>query len=227
MNILGFDCAGKTLSAGLLTDTGFYAAEARGKQNHSERIMDMADYLLKTAGITPRELSAAACMKGPGSFTGLRIGFSTAKGLSLSLGIPLVSVPTLDCMAHSYAFFPGIVVPLIDAKKNSYFTALYRGGKALCPYLDAGLDNIASVIAENLAPEEGLFLTGADAESALPFFQNALPGKITMDPCAGRGRARELLNRAKTVMLENRRAPWSHDEGPLYIRKSDAELNTV
>jgi tRNA threonylcarbamoyladenosine biosynthesis protein TsaB len=225
VNILGFDCAGKTLSAGLLTGTGFYAAEASGGQNHSERIMDMADYLLKTAGITPRELSAAACMKGPGSFTGLRIGFSAAKGLSLSLGIPLVSVPTLDCMACSYSFFPGIVVPLIDAKKNAYFTALYRGGKALCPCLDAGLDRIASVIAENLAPGEDVFLTGP--ESALPFLRDALPGKITVDPFAGRGRARELLNCAKTSMLEDRRAGESHDEGPLYVRKSDAELQTV
>jgi tRNA threonylcarbamoyladenosine biosynthesis protein TsaB len=226
VNILGFDCAGKTLSAGLLTDTGFYAAEACGRQNHSERIMDMADYLLKTAGITPGKLDAAACMKGPGSFTGLRIGFSAARGLSLSLGIPLVSVPTLDCIAYSYTFFPGIVVPLIDAKKNAYFSALYRGGKALCPCLDAGLESIASVIAENLAPDEGLFLTGADAESALPFLRGALSGKITVDPCAGRGRARELLNRAKTAMLEG--GPFcSPDEGPLYIRKSDAELNTV
>jgi hypothetical protein len=111
-------------------------------------------------------------------------------------------------------------------EKNSYFSALYRGGKALCPYLDAGLESIASVIAENLAPEERLFLTGADAESALPFLRDALPGKITVDPCAGRGRARELLNRAKTSMLEDGRTLRSCDEGPLYIRKSDAELNT-
>jgi tRNA threonylcarbamoyladenosine biosynthesis protein TsaB len=223
VNILGFDCAGKTLSAGLLTDTGFYAAEACGKQNHSERIMDMADYLLKTAEITPRELSAAACMKGPGSFTGLRIGFSAAKGLSLSLGIPLVSVPTLDCMAYSWSFFPGLVVPLIDAKKNSYFTALYRGGNVIGPYLDAGLDKIASLITENLAPGEGVFLTGADAESALPFLSAALPGKITVDPFGNRGKVWELLNRAKTDMVVHKAA--SRDEGPLYIRKSDAELN--
>jgi tRNA threonylcarbamoyladenosine biosynthesis protein TsaB len=222
MNILGFDCAGKTLAVGLLTDMGFYAAEACGGQKHSERIMDMADYLLKTAGIGPDELDAAACMKGPGSFTGLRIGFSTAKGLALSLGIPLVSVPTLDCMAYSYSFFPGIVVPLIDAKKNAYYTALYRGGKALCPYLDAGLDNIASIIAKNLAPDEGVLLTGTDAESALPFLH--LPGKIAVDPFGDRGRVRELLNCVKTGMLIGSRPG---DEGPLYIRKSDAELNTI
>ncbi|MDR2143049.1 MAG: tRNA (adenosine(37)-N6)-threonylcarbamoyltransferase complex dimerization subunit type 1 TsaB, partial [Treponema sp.] len=167
INILGFDCAGKTLSAGLLTESGFYAAEANGGQKHSELIMDMADYLLKTAGITPKELSAAACMQGPGSFTGLRIGFSAAKGLSLSLGIPFISIPTLDCMACSYSFFPGLVIPLIDAKKNCYFTALYRGGKAIGPYLDAGPDEIASLVAENRAPGEGVLLTGPDAESAL------------------------------------------------------------
>jgi tRNA threonylcarbamoyladenosine biosynthesis protein TsaB len=225
MNILGFDCAGKTLSAGLLTDTGFYAAEACGGQKHSERIMDMADYLLKTAGIEPRELSAAACMKGPGSFTGLRIGFSAAKGLSLSLGIPLVAIPTLDCIAYSYSFFPGLVVPLIDAKKNAYFTALYRGGKALGPCMDAKLDNIASVIAENLAPGESVFLTGP--ESVLPFLDEAFPGKITVDSFGDRGRARELLNCAKTSMLEDGWVPESRDEGPLYIRKSDAELHAV
>jgi tRNA threonylcarbamoyladenosine biosynthesis protein TsaB len=130
-------------------------------------------------------------------------------------------------MAYSYSFFPGIVVPLIDAKKNAYFTAPYRGGKALRPCLDAGLDSIASVIAENLVPGEDVFLTGADAESALPFLRSALPGKITVDPCAGRGRARELLNCAKTSMLKDGWASQSCEEGPLYIRRSDAELHTV
>jgi tRNA threonylcarbamoyladenosine biosynthesis protein TsaB len=225
MVILGFDCAGKTLSAGLLADDGFYAAEACGGRKHSECIMDMADYLLVTAGIRPRELSAVACMKGPGSFTGLRIGFAAAKGLSLSLDIPLVAIPTLDCMAHSHSSFPGLVVPLIDAKKNSYFTALYRGGKALGPCLDAGLDTIASVIAENIKRDEYVLLTGA--EDALPFLSGALPGKITADPCGERGRARELLNRAKASILIGNQGFQSHDEGPLYIRKSDAELNVV
>jgi tRNA threonylcarbamoyladenosine biosynthesis protein TsaB len=185
--------------------------------------MDMADYLLKTAGITPKELTAAACMKGPGSFTGLRIGFSTAKGLSLSLGIPLLSIPTLDCMAYSCSFLSGLVVPLIDAKKNSYFTALYRGGTAVSPYLDAEPDKIALVIAENLVPGEGVFLTGTDAESAFPFLNGALAGKVTLDPFGGRSRVRELLNYAKAGMLD--KAFCSCDEGPLYIRKSDAELN--
>jgi tRNA threonylcarbamoyladenosine biosynthesis protein TsaB len=225
VNILGFDCAGKALSSALLTAGGMYYAEACGEQKHSELIMDMADYLLKTAKITPKELSAAACMKGPGSFTGIRIAFSTAKGLSLSLGIPLFSVPTLDCMAYSCSFFPGIVVPLIDAKKNAYFTALYRGGKAVSPFLDSGADEIISRIAANIAPGEGIFLTGGEYERILPALEKAFPGKIAVDVLGNRGRARELLNCVKKGMVMHDGVGTFYEEGPLYIRKSDAELS--
>jgi tRNA threonylcarbamoyladenosine biosynthesis protein TsaB len=220
MNILGFDCAGPALSAGLLTDTAFYGAGADGGRKHSELVMDMAEYLLATADLTPSDLAAAACMRGPGSFTGVRIGFAAIRGLSLALEIPAVAIPTLDCMAFPHAAWPGIVAPLIDAKKNAFFTALYRGGKPLTGYLDAGMETITGLLRERLGGEEKVLLTGPDAETALPFLARDFPGRVFSDPAARRGKVRELLYLAQDVLVKGETV----DINPLYLRKSDAEL---
>jgi tRNA threonylcarbamoyladenosine biosynthesis protein TsaB len=220
MNILGFDCAGPVISAGLLTETAFYQVEADGGQKHSELIMDMVSGLLKTAGLEPANLDAAACMRGPGSFTGVRIGFAAARGLALALGIPVVSVPTLDCMAWSHSAWPGIVAPFIDAKKNAFFTALYRAGTPLTDYLDAGPETVTRLVRENLGEGERLFITGPDAETALPFLKRDFSGRAVPDPASRRGRVRELLYLAKISVTNGENA----DINPLYLRKSDAEL---
>ena len=221
MTILAFDCAGPVLSAGLLAGEVFFGAEARGGQKHSELIMDMADYLLKSAGVVPEELDAAACMRGPGSFTGLRIGFATVKGLSLALGIPFVSVPTLDCMAWAHNVWPGIVVPALDAKKKAFFIALYRSGTALTSYLDAGVEEIQALVAENLRENESVLLTGPGGETLASFLDGKGDFRAVIDPAAGRGRVWELLKLAEISIVQGiaEKSP-----GPLYIRKSDAEL---
>jgi tRNA threonylcarbamoyladenosine biosynthesis protein TsaB len=220
MNILGFDCAGPVVSAGLLADTAFYQTEADGGQKHSELIMDMASSLLKTAGLEPANLDAAACMRGPGSFTGIRIGFAAARGLALALGIPVVSVPTLDCMAWSHSVWPGIVAPFIDAKKKAFFTALYRDGTPITDYLDAVPETVTRLARENLVEGERLLVTGPDAEMIFPFLGNNFPGRAVLDPAARQGRVRELLHLAKISILNGEDA----NVNPLYLRKSDAEL---
>lgn len=101
------------------------------KYVHSEKLLPMIDDVLHDASLSAKQLDAIAVSIGPGSFTGLRIGLSTAKGMALSLGVPVIAVPTLDALA--YAFFRAnkgtsgaVVCPMIDAKRDEAFFCFYR-----------------------------------------------------------------------------------------------------
>ena len=82
------------------------------------------------------ELDLIVCSKGPGSFTGLRIGMSTAKGLSMGSGVPLVTIGTMEMMAYGLDFFDGIVVPVIDARKKRYYTAFFNNKQRITENFD-------------------------------------------------------------------------------------------
>src|SRR5437870_4501589 len=93
---------------------------------HSERHMGAVDRLLGDARWTVRDLTGLAVAVGPGSFTGLRVGLSTVKGLAVALGIPVAAVPTLDAMAASLPFAALPVCPVLDARKGEVYASLYR-----------------------------------------------------------------------------------------------------
>ena len=229
MNILAIDSSSNALSVALETETQIFYEEINRENSHSELLMECADGLCKSAGIKPADLSLVACMKGPGSFTGLRIGFSAGKGIALALGIPLIAVPTLDCLSYSFSTQAGLVLPVLDAKKGCFFAAFYRKGERLTDYLDAShleLLKMASKIL--LQPEEPLQLTGSGAELLQSRLKETNPEgiilikNIYLDKDFARGRARELLKIVKNNKLYNEN---DINGFPVYLRKSDAELN--
>jgi tRNA threonylcarbamoyladenosine biosynthesis protein TsaB len=228
MKMLAIDSATEILSVALGTDQGTWTASADAGLRHSEILMDLADGLLRLAGLAPEDLDAVACMKGPGSFTGLRIGFASAKGLALALGIPFAAVPTLDCMALPFSPLPFAVLPVIDAKKRRFFTALYRGSERLTGFMDGTPDEIVRILLGESEKNEmrGVIITGPAAEMIYTDLSSAL-GKVSQGGCLypvfpnRRGWSVELLEMAK-------KQTFDADElngGPEYIRKSDAELN--
>lgn len=100
---------------------------------HSERLMATVDRLLRDAAWELRDLEGLALAIGPGSFTGLRIGVSTVKGLALALGIPVAAVPTLDALAARLPFAAYPVCPALDARKGEVYASLYRpAGERMC-----------------------------------------------------------------------------------------------
>jgi tRNA threonylcarbamoyladenosine biosynthesis protein TsaB len=233
-NILAMDTAATVLSVALSASSTAgepeqrWYVEADAGLRHSEILMDMVDTLLKQAGLKPADLDLAACMKGPGSFTGLRIGFSAAKGLALALGIPFIPIPTLDCMAYSHSHWPGIVVPAMDAKKHRFFSALYRGGMKIADEMDADAASIAARLSEALAAspagERSILITGPDAPLLKLGLDKLFPAEtIRLDPACRKGRAVELLELAKKSATANT-AGDNFFAGPEYLRKSDAEL---
>jgi tRNA threonylcarbamoyladenosine biosynthesis protein TsaB len=227
VNILAIDTAGAVLSTALAAGDQCWHFEVDAGLRHSELAMDSVDMLMEKAGLAREELSGVVCMGGPGSFTGLRIGFSLAKGLALALGIPFKSVPTLDCMAWPFSPWPGIVLPAIDAKKGAFFCALYSRGRRLGADMDAGPEHIArSLAAAGAGAENPVLVTGPDADRLIEALGGENAGNLTlgMGPMPAGGGARALLDIAKkNKIFDNGNSDWF--SGPVYIRKSDAELS--
>ncbi|MDA9069149.1 tRNA (adenosine(37)-N6)-threonylcarbamoyltransferase complex dimerization subunit type 1 TsaB [Algibacter sp.] len=93
--------------------------------SHAERLHVYIDDVLKEANIKSNELEAISVSKGPGSYTGLRIGVSAAKGLCFALDKPLISIPTLDALAHQVKMDDGIIVSMLDARRMEVYSAIY------------------------------------------------------------------------------------------------------
>ena len=126
MKILGVDTSTMTAGVGLLGN-GEVLVDLKFdvKVTYSEVLMSTIDLALKTVGLKVSDLDGFALSIGPGSFTGLRIGLSTIKGLSFASRKPVVTVPSLDALASLSLFCRHQVAPLLDAKKDQVYAALY------------------------------------------------------------------------------------------------------
>jgi len=93
--------------------------------SHAERLHVYIDDVLKEANISLKDLSAIAISKGPGSYTGLRIGVSAAKGLCFALDLSLISIPTLESLAHQVSAKTGLIVPMLDARRMEVYSAVF------------------------------------------------------------------------------------------------------
>lgn len=132
MNILGIDTSNYVMGVAVLKE-GAVAAEyvTNIKKNHSIRLMPAIDQVMKETGTKPEELDRIAVAHGPGSYTGVRIGLTTAKTMAWSLGIPVVGVSSLEAVARQGAFFSGYVCPFFDARRGLVYTGLYRADRTI------------------------------------------------------------------------------------------------
>ncbi len=127
MRILALDSSAVSASAAICTDsviTGEYFTNSGF--THSQTLMPMIDSLLKTTMIKLEDIDAFAVCKGPGSFTGLRIGIACVKGMATALDKPCIGVSTLECIAYGGINFKGIICCVMDARCNQVYNALFR-----------------------------------------------------------------------------------------------------
>lgn len=127
MYILNIETATKNCSVSLAKNGETILCKEIAEQgySHAERLHVFIEEILKETAVTVQELNAIAVSKGPGSYTGLRIGVSTAKGLCYALGIPLISVDTLQVLAKQVAVENGLIVPMIDARRMEVYSAVF------------------------------------------------------------------------------------------------------
>jgi len=127
MKILAIDTSTMLGGIAITDDSLGLIAEVRlnVKSTHSERLMTEIDHVLTQAGLTLSDMDVFAVAIGPGSFTGLRIGLSTVKGLSYATGKPIVSVPTLEALAWNFPYCNYPVCTMLDARKKEVYAALF------------------------------------------------------------------------------------------------------
>lgn len=126
MKILAIEASSQVASVSVLVDDIITAEYTMNhKITHSQTLMPMIDEIIRRSETELDTIDAIAVSGGPGSFTGLRIGSATAKGLAQALNIPIVHVPTLDAMAYNAWGFNGIICPIMDARRMQVYTGIY------------------------------------------------------------------------------------------------------
>ena len=126
MKIIAIDSSGLVASVAIVEDEEVIAEyNVQYKKTHSQTLLPMLDELKRMVDLDLQSVDAIAIASGPGSFTGLRIGSATAKGLGLALEIPIIEIPTLDGLACNLYGTDKVVCPIMDARRNQVYTGLY------------------------------------------------------------------------------------------------------
>lgn len=161
MKILGIDTSGNTGSVAIVADgvvLGEYSMN--NKKTHSQTLMVMIDELFKLTETSIRDMDAFAVSMGPGSFTGLRIGSTTAKGFGLALDKPLISVSTIKAMAYNYYGTAKRVCPIMDARRGQVYCGVYtfddKGSNEILEPSAMAIEELVDIL--NKSDEEIIFL---------------------------------------------------------------------
>ncbi len=225
MKILSIDSSGLVASVALMSDdilVGEYTIH--NKKTHSQTLLPMIADMLDMAEIAPAELDCVAVSEGPGSFTGLRIGASTAKGLAWTLGIPIVPVSSLMGLAANITEPGTVVCPIMDARRNQVYYGIYRitGGipDVVCGPDVAGIET-ACQKADALG--EPVVYLG----DGVPVFEEVIRENSTVDiRFAGAGKryqdAASVAELGRRLYAEGKYVKAA-DFAPVYLRKSQAE----
>ncbi|MEY8390836.1 tRNA (adenosine(37)-N6)-threonylcarbamoyltransferase complex dimerization subunit type 1 TsaB [Lachnospiraceae bacterium] len=157
MKILGLDSSGLVASVAVVEEDNLLAEyTVNYKKTHSQTLLPMLDEIVKMTELDLNTIDAIAIAGGPGSFTGLRIGSATAKGLGFVLGKPLIQVPTVEGLAYNLWGSSKLVCPLMDARRNQVYTGLYAFAQeslqVLIPQCAVGIDEIISRVNERDCP---------------------------------------------------------------------------
>jgi tRNA threonylcarbamoyladenosine biosynthesis protein TsaB len=239
MRIVGIDTSAATASVALLEDgrlvaerchpdstAGNAAGSTSFKSNHAEILLPLIESVVRQARITIPEVSGIALSIGPGSFTGLRIGLSTVKGLAYGWRIPVVGISTLLAQAARASDFDGLICALLDARKNEVYVALFRKrGQELARLTEDLLVPVGSVIDQ---------VRGAAGDMPCLFIGDGARRyeKLLLDALGGRARLCEensVSSCAAAVArlgMERMRRSEADDLGelvPVYLRPSEAE----
>ncbi len=164
MRILALESSAKTASVAILEDDLLLAEYTTNhKMTHSQTLLPMIDEMLSRIGVEPDTLDAIAVSCGPGSFTGLRIGSSTAKGLGQALNLPLIEVPTLEGLAYNLCGSDALICPVMDARRGNVYCALYSfDGDELVEHRATGLSE-ADVLCDSLKETDRKVIFVGDA----------------------------------------------------------------
>jgi tRNA threonylcarbamoyladenosine biosynthesis protein TsaB len=226
MRILGVDTSSSCGSLGII-DGDQVVAECtfHREETHSTRLIPSIQALLRDAKLSLKEIDGLAVSLGPGSFTGLRVGISTIKGLALADEKPVVGIPTLDVLAYNFLFTPYTICPLLDARRDEVYTALYRKGR------EGGLERLTSY--RSMSPivmlEEIPFMETIFAGNGVTLYGPIIKEKfgtkaLIAPPYLNFIRGLTVAQLGLQRILGGERAEVT-SLMPIYVRPSDAEVH--
>ncbi len=216
MNILAIDTSGPMISVAVRHRGQIFEHALSAGFQHAQLLLPCIDTLFHSIGLCPSHLDLITCTAGPGSFTGLRIGMATARGLSLAQQIPLVLLPSLQVYALGLHAPRALVV--LDARKQRFYVAMANGqGELMSNEYDADLACIITLL-EKERQQNDILLSGPGA----PLLYEQLSDKkgIILDAYALRPRARMMIDLAEKKW--HTEGACADEEGPHYLRESDA-----
>lgn len=224
MKILSLDSATECATCAILDENKLLGEVVFNyKKQHSIILMPMIDYLLKNLNLTIQDIDGFVVSKGPGSFTGLRIGAATIKGLSEGTGKPFVSVSSLDGLAFNLAYTDGIICPILDALRDNVYTCLYRFNdgvlERLIDYSAISIEELISILSTY---DEKITFIGDCTEKFKDKLYTSLENIYFAPSSLNVVKASSLgdigLNLIKSDIRED-----IHTFAPIYLRKSQAE----
>lgn len=217
MKVLGIECSSSIMSVSLKDDKRLFESSIQDGFKNSENLMPLIDHLFSISSLSASDLDLIAVAAGPGSFTGLRIAMSTAKGISFGTDTPIVSVPTLEAYALGLGDSHDVIVPVIDARKKRFFASAFLEGKRLMEDRDIGAEDLLNELKEHTS----ITITGPDAHFFTDLSENDTRIKID----------RNFSTTSATRVIElgmnyfNQNGPDPSGSGPVYLRKSEAEIS--
>ncbi len=221
MRILGIESSSLVASVAIVED-GVTMAEytANFKKTHSQTLLPMIASMAELLGIELSTVDAIAVSGGPGSFTGLRIGSATAKGLGLALNKPLIHVPTLDATAYNLYGAGALICPIMDARRNQVYTGIYRFEKEFeivhgQDVMDMG--NLIHIL--NELGEPVIFLG-----DGVPVYEKQMEENMSVPfRFAPAHTNRQRGAAVGAVYFREGKVETADEHGPDYLRKSQAE----
>jgi len=226
--ILGLDTTTLACSVALLKDETLLAEfTTNTRKTHSERLMPLIDFLLRECQVEREQLGAVAAAAGPGSFTGIRIGLATARGLAQGLNIPAIGVSTLEALAEAVVAPGSLICPLLDARRSQVYTALYRREAAPDQNLELliapSAEELPDLVNRLLSYQLPVVFTGEGLLSYAVYLRESMGARaILTDPPLRFNRA-GLTAWAGRRKLALNRNPLYSDLVPVYLRRPEAE----
>lgn len=225
MKILGIDSSGLVASAAIADEKNIIAEfTVNNKQTHSQTLLPMIEKVVNMSGIELEQIDAIAIAAGPGSFTGLRIGSATAKGIGLALKKPVVSVPTLEGLAYRVSVFDGIICPIMDARRNQVYTGIYKmdKGNLVCLSEQKAVD-IHEIMEELEKYDEKVIFLGDGVEVQRETIEKEFKKEYCFAPIHLSKQSAAAVAVLGDIYFNQGKAEDAAEHKPIYLRKSQAE----
>ena len=224
MRILAIESSSLVASVAIVED-GVTLAEytANFKMTHSQTLLPMIDSMVSLFGIDLSTIDAIAVSGGPGSFTGLRIGSATAKGLGLALDKPLIHVPTLDGTAYNLYGAKGLICPIMDARRNQVYTGIYRFEQEFEVVMEQDAMDMGELIEKLNGMGECVIFLGDGVPVHEKKIRELMTVPFDLAPAhMNRQRAASVAALGAVYFAEGK-IETAAEHGPDYLRKSQAE----